>query len=117
MNDAPEELEARATFIYRDLGPETPWHLSRFYPQYKMTDRAPTEEKILRETKIMAESIGLAYVYIGNVYGRDSTQCKVCDQVLISRSGYSVNMVGINQEGHCKNCGTTLDGVGLSCNK
>lgn len=114
MNDDPKELKDLATFIYQYLGSETPWHISRFYPQYKMTDRAPTEEKVLRETKIMAEKIGLDYIYIGNVYGSDYTKCKVCGQVLISRSGYSVSMVGINQEGQCKNCGTTLDGVGLS---
>ncbi len=42
MNDDPDELHALAEFILNELGAETPWHLSRFYPQYCMTDRGPT---------------------------------------------------------------------------
>ena len=49
VNDDPDELEDLASFIYHDLGPDTPWHLSRYYPQYKMVDRPPTEESILYE--------------------------------------------------------------------
>lgn len=114
VNDDPDQLKDLATFIAEELGPETPWHLSRFYPQYKMTDIAPTEEKILHDTKAMAKSVGLDYIYIGNVYGRYSTDCKNCSQELISRSGYSTRMHGLDSEGNCKNCGTALDGVGLT---
>ncbi len=114
VNDDPEELQDLATFILKELGPETPWHLSRFYPQYKMKDRGPTNERLLRETKDMGESLGLDYIYIGNVYGRYSTKCKKCGQELISRSGYAAERVGLDSEGRCKNCGTRLDGVGIA---
>jgi len=113
VNDDPDELEEMATFIYEELGPETPWHLSRFYPQYKMTDRAPTDESILMDTKEMGESIGLNYIYIGNVVGRYSTKCKECGHELISRSGYTTRLVGLDSKGNCENCGTKLDGVGI----
>lgn len=114
VNDNTDELQELAVFINDDLGPETPWHLSRFYPQYKMKDRAPTDEGILLETKKMGEAMGLDYIYIGNVLGLDSTNCKYCGQALISRSGYSSRIIGLNSEGNCKNCGTYLDGVVLS---
>jgi pyruvate formate lyase activating enzyme len=113
VNDDPDELKALATFILQDLGPETPWHLSRFYPQYKMTDRAPTDEGLLYQTKKMGESVGLHYIYIGNVWGREGTKCKNCGQELISRSGYSIRFTGLDAEGRCKNCQTQLDGVGF----
>ncbi len=113
VNDDPEELRQLAEFIYEDLGPETPWHLSKFYPQYKMTDRAPTEEAILFDTKLMGEEIGLDYIYIGNVNGVYTTNCKICGNELISRSGYATRIVGLDDEGKCQNCGTPLDGVGM----
>jgi len=113
VNDDPDELEELATFIYNDLGPDTPWHLSRFYPQYKMTDREPTQELILAETKKMGESIGLNYIYVGNVRGPNSTYCKKCGSELISRSGYVTRVTGLDSEGRCENCQTVLDGVGF----
>ena len=114
VNDDPDELHELATFISEDLGPETPWHLSRFYPQYKMTDRAPTDEGLLYQTKAMGEEVGLNYIYIGNVWGRESTNCKECGQELISHSGYGIRFTGLDPEGRCNNCLTPLDGVGLT---
>ena len=114
VNDDPEELRGLAQFIYDDLGPETPWHLSRFYPQYKMTDQPPTGEKILLDTKAMGEEIGLDYIYIGNVAGIYATHCKKCGQELIVRSGYQTRIVGLDGEGRCTACGTPVDGVGMA---
>ena len=113
INDDPDELKELATFIFEDLGSETPWHLSRFYPQYKITDLAPTDEGILYQTKKMGESVGLHYIYIGNVWGREGTKCKKCGQELIARSGYAIRYTGLDSEGGCKYCHTPLDGVGL----
>lgn len=113
MNDDPEELKAIASFIYQDLGPETPWHLSRFYPNYKMNNTAPTGENLLYETKHMAESIGLKYVYIGNLHGKDCTKCHSCGKDLILRSGFSVEFSGIISSGRCDHCSTLVDGVGM----
>lgn len=110
VNDDPNELEELADFIVNELGPETPWHLSRFYPQYKMKDREPTDEAILQETKEMGESLGLNYIYIGNVFGRYGTNCKDCGQELISRSGYDIRVKGLDSEGRCTQCKTPLDG-------
>jgi len=114
VNDDSEELKELASFIYEDLGPETPWHLSRFFPHYKMKDRAPTSENLLYETKKMVEKTGLNYIYIGNVFGDNDTYCKSCGQKLISRRGYLTHLVGLDATGHCNNCGVLLDGVGLS---
>jgi pyruvate formate lyase activating enzyme len=110
VNDNLDELEGLASFIYHDLGAETPWHLSRFYPQYKMADSKPTEESLLYHTKAMGESMGLNYVYLGNVFGCIQTKCKECGHTLISRNGYTTQMSGLDEKGSCKKCGTILDG-------
>jgi pyruvate formate lyase activating enzyme len=114
VNDDPAELRELAEFIYQDLGPETPWHLSRFYPQYQMIDRPPTKISILSETKAMGEEIGLDYIYIGNVNGVYLTRCKQCGNELISRSGYATRILGLDADGKCDQCGTSLDGVGMA---
>jgi len=114
VNDDPDELRGLAQFIFDDLGPETPWHLSRFYPQYKMTDQPPTGEEVLLDTKAMGEEVGLEFIYIGNVAGIYATNCKTCGQQLIIRSGYQTRIVGLDHEGHCTACGTQVDGVGMA---
>jgi len=114
VNDDPKELEELATFIYEDLGADTPWHLSRFFPHYKMKDRAPTEESLLYQTKEMGQRIGLNYIYIGNVYGDNNTYCKNCEHKLISRTGYSTRLFGLDENAKCENCGTLLNGVGIT---
>jgi len=114
VNDDPDELKELAKFILEDLGPDTPWHLSRFFPHYKMRDRGPTHEDLLYDTKKMAERIGLNYIYIGNVFGNNDTYCKNCGNKLISRSGYSTRLIGLDASGQCKKCGVMLDGVGLA---
>jgi pyruvate formate lyase activating enzyme len=111
INDDPGELQEIAKFIVNDLGPDTPWHLSRFHPQYKMTDRGATRESILHDTKAMGESMGLNYIYLGNVYGPSNTYCKECGQELIRRQGYSTRITGMTPEGRCKNCQTKFDGI------
>lgn len=48
LNDDPSELSDAARFVSQELGPETPWHISRFFPHYEMTNRSPTPIDTLR---------------------------------------------------------------------
>jgi len=41
-NDSEEELRDIARFIAAELGTDTPWHVSRFHPTYRLTDVPPT---------------------------------------------------------------------------
>jgi pyruvate formate lyase activating enzyme len=111
VNDDIEEIEALAQFIADDLGPETPWHISRFFPQYKMQDRGPTSGKILEQAEHIGKQAGLQYIYLGNVTGPSHTYCKSCGQELISRVGYFTQMTGIDASGKCTSCGVQFDGV------
>ena len=66
VNDSDANLRKISKFI-ADLSPEIPWHISRFFPAYKMADREPTPISSLKRAKKIAESAGLKHIYIGNI--------------------------------------------------
>ncbi|MBN1484299.1 MAG: AmmeMemoRadiSam system radical SAM enzyme [Chloroflexia bacterium] len=113
-NDDPAELGQIAAFIAGELGPEVPWHISRFYPQYRMLDRPPTEISLLHEAREIGEQAGLHYIYEGNVPGQggEDTVCPGCGQTVIRRYGYRILDYGI-EEGHCRHCGAEIAGRGM----
>ncbi|HMK35391.1 MAG TPA: AmmeMemoRadiSam system radical SAM enzyme [Desulfomonilaceae bacterium] len=114
LNDKPEEIKDMAEFIRDELGPETPWHVSRFYPQYKEQTLPPTDVQELRNVRRIGLEAGLHYVYIGNVPHDpgEKTYCPGCASVLIDRVGYSIGKYAL-KDGMCPKCGFRLDGVAL----
>jgi pyruvate formate lyase activating enzyme len=113
LNDSEEELRGLAAFI-ASLGPETPWHISRFHPMYKMLDHSPTSVQTLARVRKIGLEGGLRYVYTGNVPGDEGedTYCHHCGKLLIDRLGFQVRTCQIVGN-RCYNCGTTVDGVDL----
>jgi len=65
-NDSDEELEQIAGFI-AGVDKEVPWHISRFFPQYKLTEHLVTPMSTLKRAKAIGEKQGLRRVYLGNV--------------------------------------------------
>jgi pyruvate formate lyase activating enzyme len=112
LNDAKTELESLAGFIAGSLGPETPWHISRFHPTYKLTDRPPTPLKSLIAARDIGVAAGLKYVYLGNVPGEngESTACPGCGKMLIERWGFTVRKNRV-KEGRCPDCDARIEGV------
>ena len=114
LNDDKKELEELALFLVKSLGSETPWHVSAFYPTYKLANRPPTPIKSLvvaRETGIKA---GLKYVYIGNAPGEDgeNTFCYKCGNILIKRIGFHIEK-NLIKDGRCIYCNAPIDGIEL----
>jgi len=112
LNDDRKELEALAAFLSDSLGVETPWHISRFHPTYRLTDRPPTPVKILDMARNIGMAAGLKYVYTGNVPGDhgEKTFCSRCGEVLIDRWGFYVQKNRIT-DGRCPQCGAGVEGV------
>ena len=112
-NDDPAELRDIAEFIRDELGPETPWHVSRFHPMYKLTDRPPTPTSTLEMAVRIGKEAGLRYVYMGNVPGQgEDTFCHQCGARLIERYGFQVLAYRL-KEGKCPVCGTPVAGRNL----
>lgn len=113
LNDSPDELARLAGWIVARLGPETPWHVSRFFPTYRLTDLDPTPESTIRRAVEIGHAAGLAHVYAGNLDGADDdTLCAGCGAVLVRRRGFRAQR-GALVGGRCQRCGRALAGVGL----
>ena len=113
VNDSISELKQIANFIC-SVGPEIPWHVSRFYPRYRLIEKPPTPIEILSTARQIGIEAGLRYVYEGNVPGDggENTYCYKCKKLLIKRYGYQILINNIvNQK--CSACDTPIDGVGL----
>ncbi|MEC9489765.1 MAG: AmmeMemoRadiSam system radical SAM enzyme [Halanaerobiales bacterium] len=67
LNDEDDDLKNIAEFISRELSPDVPWHISRFYPGWKMKDIQITPMKALKKAKKIGEEAGLKYIHLGNV--------------------------------------------------
>ncbi len=111
LNDSEEELQAIARFIH-SVSPTIPWHVTAFYPTYKLTDRQPTPAATLQKARKIGQEAGLRYVYEGNIPGKggENTYCPGCGAELISRFGFSISKNELD-DGRCSQCGHPVDGV------
>ena len=114
INDDPAELNDAADFVAQELGVDTPWHISRFFPAYEMTDVSPTPIEKLQQAKDIGRQKGLRYAYTGNTLDDTDTVCHSCGQLLIRRSGMSVAENRVGSGGRCPDCGTPVAGVGMT---
>ena len=113
INDDPAELRDATSFVAQELGVETPWHISRFFPAYEMTDVPTTPISTLQRAREIGLESGLKYVYIGNVAdnGNQDTICPVCGRILIRRDGFAVTNHIL--DGRCPDCGASIAGIGM----
>ncbi len=112
LNDSDEELRWVARYLFDQVGPDAPWHISRFHPQYKMSDASPTPARTLERAWQIGRDVGLRYVYVGNLPGHraESTFCPGCGKLVIERSGYWLGRRNL-VDGKCAGCGTVIAGV------
>jgi len=112
LNDDPDELKALAQFLVHELGSDTPWHISRFHPTYRLTDRPPTPIQTLSAAREIGLAAGLRFVYTGNVPGDtgENTFCPACRAKLIDRWGFQVVKLRM-KDGRCSRCGAVIAGV------
>ncbi len=109
LNDNPVEIMELINFIY-DLDPAIPWHVSRFYPTYKLIELPPTPINTVVHLAQMGKEMGLKYVYTGNIKNDSggNTYCPKCSKPLIIRNGFEVLKYDI-KDGKCPYCGEKID--------
>jgi len=110
MNDDDAQLEGIAGWISGKLGEMTPWHVTRFHPNYNIADLPPTPVATLEKAIRIGRKAGLRFVYVGNVPGHPSenTACPSCGQPVVERFGYETRVTGL-AGGCCQMCGTNLN--------
>jgi len=113
VNDDLECLRSIACRIVKDLGENTPWHVTRYYPAYKYHAPPPKVEFLEKVRKIGLEE-GLNYVYLGNVPGHpwENTYCPNCGELLIKRYIFDVVKFNLTEKNECPKCGEKIPIVG-----
>jgi len=110
FNDSLKELKDIAEFLVK-ISPDLPWHISAFYPAYKMLNIPPTSKETLLKAYEIGKKAGLKYVYTGNIPDEnyESTYCPKCGAKLIERWG--IGMIKNNlKDGRCPQCGEKIAG-------
>lgn len=107
-NDTRAELNGIAEFI-AGVGTEIPWHISRFHPDYEFATQPPTSLETLEMAEEIGRSVGLKYIYMGNVAGERNTRCPGCGEPVVRRSALAVRKIEL-RNGVCPHCGETVDG-------
>ena len=105
------ELTDIARFIGHELGRDTPWHLARFLPAFRMTDSPPTPVETMTRAREIGRREGLSFVYIPNLLGPglQDTSCAGCGRVLLRRRGTQLTENSL-EGGACPDCGQRLPG-------
>ncbi len=62
-NDNPEMLTNIARWIKDNLGDDAPWHITKFFPAYKLSHLEQTPSFIMQQTLEAAKEVGLKHVY------------------------------------------------------
>lgn len=115
LNDDDSQLTDLARWIFAELGPDTPWHITRFFPYLGLSHLEPTPISTLERARAIGIGQGLFYVYLGNVpdCGYEDTICPRCGAKAIERRGYLVALENIDKCGRCSRCGQDLSVRGL----
>jgi len=109
-NDSDGQLRELAEFI-ASVSTDMPWHVSAFYPTYKMSDVPPTGIEALRRGVRIGQEVGLNYIYAGNIPNEyEDTKCPTCGEVIIERRGFGIVKNSL-LDGHCPKCGFLILGI------
>ena len=111
IGDREEDVRRMARWIVENLGPETPFHLLRFHPDYKLRHLPHTPVETLEKLAKAAKEEGLEYVYIGNVWGHplEHTYCPRCGYKVIERYGFTILSYRLTKDNRCPRCGYKIN--------
>jgi len=106
-NDIRVEYDKLAKWIRRALGPDTPVHLSAYFPHHKLKVPPTPVETLVQAREVFREQLN--FVYLGNVVGQDAgeTICPDCKTVNIRRQHYLPKLLAVDG-GKCGQCGRDL---------
>ena len=123
VNDDEGVLRGIARRIRQELGADTPWHCSGYYPAYEFT-APPTPLQTLERAHDIGNEEGLDFVYLGNVLGHraeslaaerlaaeslayENTYCPGCGELLIRRLALRVAQYRLKDK-KCPRCGRSI---------
>jgi pyruvate formate lyase activating enzyme len=114
VNDDEDCLRDIARRIKEEVGVDTPWHVTQYYPAYQSRSTGlfdgQTPIALLERAWVIGKTEGLQYVYLGNVPGHpfEHTYCPRCGALLIERYGFGVIRYQVTTEQRCPICGAEI---------
>ncbi len=114
VGDSVEATRTLARWVVEELGPETPFHLLRFHPDYRMMEFPETPVATLERLHAVAKAEGLEYAYLGNVWGHplEHTYCPKCGAIGVERYGFTIRAWNLDSKNRCRACGHRIPIVG-----
>jgi len=108
INDDETVFREMVKWIAGETGPDTPLHLSRYFPAHQL-DAMPTTPALLDQYYGIASET-LSFVYLGNIRGSkgQDTMCPRCGTAVIQRNGYRITTPGLDTQGKCIACGEKI---------
>lgn len=95
----------RTGLLLQEIGVQV-WHLSRFFPAFRMADRDPTSRSLMLECFREAQKTGIAHVYLGNMAypGEGVLTCPECSFTIARKELNGLS----DSAGHlrCPRCGS-----------
>lgn len=101
-NDDPAMLEKIACWILEHLGADSPWHITRFFPAYKLSHLAETPADIMWQTHDIGRAVGLQNVYVYDDKGCDCAESNLPVSSYLAGDQASIHTV--------KKCGASCCG-------
>lgn len=107
-NDNGNQFREMVNWIAGELGRETVFHISRYYPTYRLSNPPTSIETMEKLYQIAREK--LPYSYLGNVISNmgQNTFCHNCGEEVVKRTGYCTQLTQLNNDGSCKSCGNKI---------
>lgn len=106
LNDDRALFNTMVLWIREMLGEETVFHISRYFPSYRLSIESTPISTMQELYEIAREQ--LKFVYLGNVHGQgqgNQTFCPGCGEKAIGRTGYHTDISGLDSRGNCHKCG------------
>jgi pyruvate formate lyase activating enzyme len=109
-NDDPDETRRLCAWVLKTLGENVPLHFTAFHPDFKMMDRTRTPAATLKRARHIALTMGLKFVYVGNVADVEgqTTYCPACGGILIRRAWHDI--LEYRLQGNACPCGHRIPG-------
>jgi pyruvate formate lyase activating enzyme len=110
-NDSTEEIQNIAHFLAA-IDTSIPWHVTAFYPTYKMLEPIRTPRKTLERARDIGLAAGLKFVYEGNIPGSggETTYCPDCGIDVVERYGFTIMRNNLSGD-RCPQCSAVIAGV------
>jgi pyruvate formate lyase activating enzyme len=90
-NNTPEEYEQIASWVRDNLGKESPWHITRFFPAYQLSHLPMTPEEDLFAAEAAAKRAGLENIYVYNDKGCDCAKENLPVEVYLNASSEEIH--------------------------